>query len=141
MNLADIDRAIVEELEKIQAAKARIETFKVLRLQFGGDRTNIGPKVQTPNESVRQGVRGRRGRPTTNDHRFLQALAARGSSLAEWARQRQVDYETAKGWVRTVDGRRIPRKWADAIEVEFTDQKTKVSAVPATLATWKNGIR
>ena len=75
---------------------------------------------------------------------FQRALIKRNLSLPEWARAQRkppLEVETAKAWLKkTANGRRrIPRSWADRIEAEFLDEK-KRPEVPATLASWPNGI-
>lgn len=139
MKLQDVERAIAETKAEIAKKEAVLVALESLRLQLLSDRTHTVSKMQAT-ESIRP-RRARRGRPPRTDHPFTRALDERGSSLAEWARRHRVDIATVKGWTRLVDGRAIPRERAEKIEAEFTDPKTGVSAVPATLATWKNGIR
>lgn len=74
--------------------------------------------------------------PLPDDHPFANALRAKRLSVAEWARKHKKQGLTVakvKSWIRTVDARQIPRKWADTIERELE--------VPATARTWKQGIR
>lgn len=78
------------------------------------------------------------------DHAFPRALEALVPPLdiAKWARKHRLKRGRVKSWFADGDaGRQISRSWADKIEAEFYDEATKTSAVPATLATWKNGIR
>lgn len=75
---------------------------------------------------------------------FQRALIKRNLSLPEWARAQRrpaVEVETAKSWVkRSAKGaRKVPRSWADRIAIEFVDDNGR-SEVPATLASWPNGI-
>ena len=76
-------------------------------------------------------IGGSTGRPTL-EHPFTRALHERGKTLAEWAKLNRLDRGTVKWWY-VKDGRPIPRKWADAIAAEL--------GVPATVRTWRNGIR
>lgn len=72
------------------------------------------------------------GRKPTK-HPFTAALRKRGMTLTEWAATNGVGRGAVKSWfLPGVGGRRIPRKWADAIEREFR--------VPATRRTWPHGI-
>jgi hypothetical protein len=54
-------------------------------------------------------------------------------TVSDWARSKNLPVATVSSWVSTGGGkRRIPMRWAKAIEEEL--------GVPATVATWKNGI-
>jgi hypothetical protein len=78
--------------------------------------------------------RSRPGRPLEATHPFPLALEANGLTVTAWAKKHRVDRAVVKGWFAEGDGgRRIPREWANRIETEL--------GIPATLATWKNGIR
>lgn len=76
---------------------------------------------------------------------FQRALIKRNLSLPEWARAQKkphvIEVETAKSWLKKSEkgGRKIPRSWADRIELEFRDEKGR-SEVPATNASWPSGI-
>jgi hypothetical protein len=139
LTVEDIDRAIAAEKAEIVRHQGRLVALESLRLQFAGDRTNTVRNMQ-PTQSVRP-RRSRRGRPPRGNHPFVLALDARGSSLADWARQHQLDEELVRGWVRDADGRRIPRDVAEMIEKEMGKDENDQPLIPATLATWKNGIR
>jgi hypothetical protein len=139
VRLKDVEQAIIDLKVRIASDTALLETFEKLRLQLASDRTNIVRNMQ-PTETVRP-RRARRGRPPRGSHPFTHALDARGSSLAEWARKHREEPEVVRGWVREVDGRRIPRETAEAIEREMGVDEKGRPRVPATLATWKNGIR
>lgn len=77
----------------------------------------------------------RRGRPTKSKHPFPLALEAAGTTVAEWARENDLEREVVKSWFAPGDaGRRIPALWAQRIARQF-------KSVPATDAVWKNGIR
>lgn len=86
-------------------------------------------------------IRYRRGRPSASKHAFVLALEEREGSIAAWAEDNGLTRERVKGWVaKGAASRRIPREWAEKIEREFTPKGSKKSAVPATLATWPQGI-
>lgn len=142
MKLEDVDQAIADAKAEIARQKVILLTLQRLRLQFTGNRTHTVSKMQAATESIPpRARRDRRGRPITTDHAFAKALDARGTTIAAWAKKHRVGLPAVKSWIRSIDGRRIPRDWAERIEAEFLDEKTGESAVPATLATWKNGIR
>jgi hypothetical protein len=66
-------------------------------------------------------------------HPFVRVLYSRGMTVSEWARSKGIPVATASSWVSSGDGkRRIPIRYAKAIEAEF--------GIPATAATWRNGI-
>lgn len=76
----------------------------------------------------------RRGRPTMSEHAFPRALEAAGTNVTEWAKKHKLEREMVKSWFAPgVHGRRIPRRWAEAIAREFS--------LPATDEVWTNGIR
>jgi len=82
------------------------------------------------------------GRPLNTDHPFTRALAEDNITVSEWAEGHKVSRAQVKGWFANGDGGRgIPRAMADLIEREFTPKGSKTSRVPATIKTWKNGIR
>ena len=74
------------------------------------------------------------------------ALIKRNASLPEWVeeqnkKKRKLNVETAKSWLKKSPrgARKVPRSWADRIAAEFVDEKGR-SEVPATAASWPNGI-
>lgn len=76
----------------------------------------------------------RRGRPTKSKHPFPLALEAKGTTVAEWAREHDVEREVVKSWFAPPpSGRRIPSRWAVVIQREL--------GIPATDDSWPNGIR
>lgn len=76
----------------------------------------------------------RRGRPTKSRHPFPVALEARGTNVAEWAREHGYERAVVKSWFSPKpNGRSIPRAAAQLIEREL--------GVPATDLVWVNGIR
>lgn len=68
------------------------------------------------------------------DHPFVNALREKGVTLTEWCAKHRLKREAVKGWYTTgVGARRIPRRWAKAIEAEL--------GLPADATIWANGIR
>lgn len=85
-------------------------------------------------------LQSRPGRPSESKRPFVAWLAERGSSLTAWAEAHGLKYGRVKGWVSDDNPRRIPRDMADLIEAESMDPVTRIPAVPATLASWPQGI-
>ena len=74
-------------------------------------------------------------------HPFTNALRARGLTVTEWCEKNGLERGAVKSWyLASSAGRSIPKKWAEAIEAEFTDESGK-TLVPANRRTWKNGIQ
>lgn len=74
-----------------------------------------------------------KGRTKGTKHPFVRALYARGLTVSAWAVANGVPKATAASWIATGPAaRRITREWADKI--------AKLYGVPATAATWRNGI-
>ncbi len=74
-------------------------------------------------------------------HPFTNALRARGLTITEWCEKNGLERGAVKSWyLASSAGRSIPKKWAEAIEAEFIDERGK-TLVPANRRTWKNGIQ
>lgn len=100
-----------------------------------------GTQMQAPSPSHGANISAAKSKGRTA---FQAALIKRNLSVPEWARAQRkprVEVESAKSWVKrsSKGARKIPRFWADRIADEFKDEKGR-SEVPATLASWPNGI-
>ena len=139
-------RAEAEALEaaiaRLTAARDALEALEHRGEPLTRDKSVRHNSSNMPSAPVAIGtLQPRRGRPSESKHPFSVALSKRASSLSAWAEAHGLDYGKVKGWVSETSPRRIPREWAEKIEDEFRDPKTKKSSVPATLTTWTQGIR
>jgi hypothetical protein len=73
------------------------------------------------------------GRPSESTHPFPLALAAKGSTVADWAVNNGYPETVVRSWYRTTQQRKIPRAAAEAIEREFK--------LPADETTWPQGLK
>jgi hypothetical protein len=122
----------------LRAQRELIEAVGEYQRLHEPKRTNIVPNVQAPIAAAKH---SRRGRPLEAKHPFPRALEAAGMTVSAWALKHGHDRARVKSWFAEGDGgRRIPRDVAEAIEKEMGVDAKKRPLVPATLATWKNGI-
>lgn len=153
--MADEADRDAEQLEA-QAALARGHASELRRLAAELEEGTItltpvpnGAKVRHNMQAISERAGRKVGRPLDADHLFPAWLASINVTVTEWAAG-HVDPDTGKpysrarvkSWYAKGEGARpAPRHAVNVIEAESTDPKTKVSAVPATRKTWKNGIR
>jgi len=138
-------RALADRFEREAAAL----TTRAKQLRGAADTIEairaMGPLTTDANSTILQDVNAStstaklaRGmsRSRSRKHPFVKALYEKQRiTVTEWARKHGYKPGTVATWVAKPDAagaRRIPREAADKIEEEL--------GVPATLATWRNGI-
>lgn len=131
--------ALADELEregdrlKAEAAGWRAVAAARKSLTIDTDSTNLhGVNAAANSAKLARGM----SRSRAKKHLFVRALYDKQRiTVTEWAKRHGYKPGTVAAWVAKPgsDGaRRIPREAADIIETEL--------GVPATLATWRNGI-
>lgn len=73
------------------------------------------------------------GRPSESTHPFPLALAAKGSTVADWAVNNGYAETVVRSWYRTTQQRKIPRAAAEAIARELK--------LAADETTWPQGVK
>lgn len=141
-------RALADQLDKdgdamkaravlLRRAAAAVDALSAdensSRLTSDVDSTNLhGVNASTSSAKLARGM----SRSRTKKHPFVKALYEKERiTVTEWAKRNGYKSGTVSAWVAKPDAamaRRIPREAADKIEKQL--------GVPATLATWRNGI-
>lgn len=131
-----LQAALAEKRAEVALLEHRIRALRVAAEAGRAESLPLDDKTRTVRHEMQgvQQVEKKPGRPLETAHPFPRTLVARGSSVAEWAEAHGLKRVVVRSWYAPKpDGRRIPAKWAKAIEREFK--------IPATEAVWSNGIR
>ena len=102
--------------------------------------SSISVDMSQNNSTAVSPIRDRRGRPLETDARFPRALEAIGSNIDRWSKEHGYNPKRVRSWYQKSGGRRIPRKIAEAIELEMGKDDKDRPVVPASLESWPNGI-
>lgn len=124
-------RNVADQIDRLQRA---VSTGDLPGgLTSDADSTNLhGVNASASSAKLARGM----ARSRTKKHPFVKLLYEKQRmTITEWARRHGLKSGTVATWVAKPDAasaRRIPRETANMIEKEL--------GLPATLATWKNGI-
>lgn len=135
----DVERTARAEAAGLRFMAGELEDAADRGLTINADRAIVQRKMQ-PQPTMR--APRKVGRPVSVKHRFRSWLDGQGLNVKEWAEAHHRPQSTVRSWMRALSdgGRKIPEGDALMIQNEAGRDDAGRWVLPATTATWPNGI-